>query len=381
MAHSAIFRYLSGEAPKAHAEVAIRIDSESGSGTEIFMPSSKILDAVPLSAYRAFSASRLDVLCDLVERCLGARCLSAFPGEGKVDAVANYYALPSSELWFCAYGMPVSLAFEEGDYVRVQFRFVGQGVTHLSTHSCAITAKQACISSSAVTIDFGSGFQQLVWRIKRDVLVRKIAALTGAAVIGKLEFSCVLRLDTPPAAGLTALLGRVLATIARASTADIELVLAELEQMLILSLLANGEHNSRQALQRPVLPAAPWQVRRVEEYLEENLARPFDIDGIVACTGASARSIYRAFHKARGYSPFEFVRRERLLRARELLRGDTGTLTITSVAYACGFSDASRFSKDFAAAFGEPPSVFRTRARVVRRSHRTPWPALSTTDL
>lgn len=280
-----------------------------------------------------------------------------------MDAVANYYALPSSELWFCAYGMPISLAFEEGDYVRVQFRFVGQGVTHLSAHSCAITAKQACISSTAVTIDFGSDFQQLVWRIKRDVLVRKLAALTGVGIIGKLEFNCVLRLDTLPAAGLTSLLGRMLVTIARASAADIGLVLAELEQMLILTLLANGEHSSRQTLQRPVLPAAPWQVRRVEEYLEENLARPFDIESIAACTGASARSIYRAFHKARGYSPSEFVRRQRLLRARELLRKDGSTITITSVAYACGFSDASRFSKDFAAAFGEPPSVFRTRQR------------------
>lgn len=328
------------------------------------MPSSIFRDAVPLSGYQAFSASRLDVLCDLVETRLGARCLSATRRGRALDAVANYYALPSSELWFCAYGMPISLAFQEGDYVRVQFRLAGQGATHMGAYTCAITAEQACVSSAAVTIDFGPDFQQLVWRIKYDVLVRKLAALTGARIAGNLEVNCVLRLDTPSAAGLTALLGRILTTIAGASTVDIRLVLAELEETLIVSLLFNGVHNSREALQQSVLPAAPWQVRRVEEYLEEHLARPFDIERIVACTGASARSIYRAFRKSRGYSPAEFVRRQRLLRARDLLRNDASTGTLTSVAYACGFSDASRFSKDFAAAFGEPPSLFRARHRL-----------------
>lgn len=326
--------------------------------------SSIFQDAVPLSGYQAFSASRLDVLCDLVETRLGARCLSAtLPGK-TVDAVANHYALPSSELWFCAYGRPISLAFQEGDYVRVQFRFVGQGATHFGAHTCAVTAEQACISSTAVTIDFGPDFEQLVWRIKRDVLVRKLAALTGARIAGNLEFNRVLRLDTPSAAGLTALLGRILTTVARASTFDIRLVLAELEETLIVSLLSNGEHNLQQTLRHSALPAAPWQVRRVEEYLQEHLATPFDIERIVAYTGASARSIYRAFSKSRGYSPAEFVRRQRLLRARDLLRNDDGASTLTSVAYACGFSDASRFSKDFAAAFGEPPSVFRARHRL-----------------
>ena len=110
--------------------------------------------------------------------------------------------------------------------------------------------------------------------------------------------------------------------------------------------------------------AAPRQVRLVEAHIEANWEKPFLIEDMVAITGSSARSIYRAFRSSRGYSPSEFVKRQRLIQARSLLQNPDSMTTVTQVAFACGFSDVSRFSKEFSKAYGEPPSVVnRSKAK------------------
>ena len=78
-----------------------------------------------------------------------------------------------------------------------------------------MAARQACISSAAATIDFPAGFQQLVWRLDRDALVRKFVALTGHPVVRAIEFSNVLALDNDPGQGLLSILRCMLADVQR----------------------------------------------------------------------------------------------------------------------------------------------------------------------
>ena len=109
--------------------------------------------------------------------------------------------------------------------------------------------------------------------------------------------------------------------------------------------------------------ATPGQVRRVEKYIEANWARPLRIEDMATIAGSSTRSVYRAFRDSRGYSPMEFVKRRRLLQAHALLQDPSSVTTVTQVAFACGFSDASRFSKDFSKAYGKSPSAVRNRSK------------------
>jgi transcriptional regulator GlxA family with amidase domain len=126
----------------------------------------------------------------------------------------------------------------------------------------------------------------------------------------------------------------------------------------MVSLLIHAEHNGSHLLKSRAGAAAPWHVRRVEEHIDANLDRPFDIEEAVSLTRCSARTIYRAFHQCRGYSPFYFSKQRRLSKAREVLRNPY-LCSVTEVAYMCGFSDLSHFSRDFSAAFGEKPSAAR----------------------
>jgi len=49
--------------------------------------------------------------------------------------------------------------------------------------------------------------------------------------------------------------------------------------------------------------AVSWQVRRTEQFIEVNWDQPLTMDEIASAVGASKRSIFRAFQRARGYSP------------------------------------------------------------------------------
>ncbi|WP_395017177.1 helix-turn-helix domain-containing protein [Dongia sp.] len=276
-------------------------------------------------------------------------------------ARANRFKLPNGSLWFCAFGAPVAIQFPEPDHVRVQFHHAGVGATWIGDILAPVTSNQACITSTAAEFDFGNDFQQVVWRVSKDFLRKKLASLTEAPLTGELVFDHRLDLDRPKSQLLTKLLG---CTIHAAESLQCDpgaadpggIVLGELEQALVSAFLAASEHRYREHLEGRVLAAAPWQVRRAEAYIAAHWDKPLEIDTVAEVTGASVRSIFRAFKQSRGYTPFEYAKRIRLERARRMLEGTESGGSVTSVCFACGFSDLGRFSKDFAQAFGERPS-------------------------
>ena len=173
-------------------------------------------------------------------------------------------------------------------------------------------------------------------------------------------------MTTPQSSALRQILEALLQSIDLSAAGAMRLVLPELENALLVSLLCTAQHTYRDLLDRPTAGAAPWQVHRVESYIEANWDQPLTLENIVSATGASARSIFRAFKQSRCYTPFQFAKQLRLQRAERLLRCSDPPLNVTEVPVACGFADLSRFSKDFSSAFGEPPSKILDR-RALRR--------------
>ncbi len=302
---------------------------------------------------KGFRVNTVDELSQIIETRLAATCLE-LPRASSLDAWANYCKLPCSELFFCSYGTPLRLKFPDDDYIRIQFHHAGSGVTRFARLAVPITAQAACISPAEATIDFGTDFQQIVWRVSRAALLRKMTALTGTPVTRKIEFDGVLPLGTPESLHLTRILACLLAAIAHASALSSRLLVAELEQALMVALLCGSRHTLRDRLDGDCAQAPPWQVRRAEEYIESNLEQPLRIERIATVTGTSARSLHRAFRLSRGYSPMEFVRQRRLERAHRMLE-EVGS--VTEVCFACGFGDISHFSREYAKAFGHSPSL------------------------
>jgi AraC-like DNA-binding protein len=302
-----------------------------------------------------------DLYC-LVETTVKAQVLDLRP-ERPLASEIGRQRLPNSELWSCAYGLPVCLRFGETDHLRVQLHQTGAGMTRIGQRTVPIVAAQGCIAQTQAEIDFPTDFRQLAWRIAPQVLGRKLVALTGQPLSRKLEFEHELNLDSPDGAALLATVQHFLALAGSPATSGAGLVLAELEQALMVALLCASTHNHRHALTGVARGAAPWQVRRAEAYIEANWNRPLSLEDIVGATGASARSIFRTFRESRGYSPYEFLREVRLRHARHMLENADPTQTVTGTALACGFSDLAGFSREYSRAFGESPSAVLRRSR------------------
>jgi AraC-like DNA-binding protein len=275
--------------------------------------------------------------------------------------------LQKSSLWFCSYGTPIGLKFPDGDYIRIQFHHKGVGATKAGKTTVAVTPTQACISSNGVEIDFGRDFQQIVWRVSRPVLAQKLATLTGLPVTAGLDFDPAVDMTRPESMIMTQIMTCLLQAADTVAAGPSGFILAELEGALMTAFLAASNFGCRHMLQREVPQVAPWQVRRAESYIESNWDRSITIEDLVEVTGTSARSLFRTFKQTRGYTPLEFARRIRLNEARRMLSEPLPSTTVTDVALVCGFSDLSRFSKDYAQGFGELPSTTLNRIRGSRQ--------------
>jgi len=317
----------------------------------------------PLEGHPAFRASRYRELEQAVCAQLSASFVSLPEQRRVIDARANRFDLPHSSLWFCAYGIPVAIKFPEADHFRIQFHHAGTGATWIGDGLVPVTGTQACISSGHAEFDFAADFQQVVWRIPKTFVIQKLTDMIGAPLTGGLDFDRTLNLTGPQSKVLMHLLACVIQTAESMRGEPAKIVLAELEQALVSAFLASSRHAYRDQLERKAPGAAPWQVRRAEGYIAANWDKPVTIELLAEITGTSARSIFRAFQKSRGYTPLEFAKRIRLEQARRMLLDPEAAISVTEVAFACGFGDLSRFSKDYGQAFGERPSAVLNRKK------------------
>ena len=94
-------------------------------------------------------------------------------------------------------------------------------------------------------------------------------------------------------------------------------------------------------------------------------ASPISIADVLAHTACSRKSLFDNFRKHRGYTPGEFLAGERLALAHGRLSDPVESDSVTSIAYASGFSHMGRFSEVYRKRYGVLPSETLKRA-----SHR-----------
>lgn len=128
-------------------------------------------------------------------------------------------------------------------------------------------------------------------------------------------------------------------------------------------MLAVGHHvaskyGGMQSKERSILGGlSPYQERRAKELLRENLCGEMPLAAVASECGLSLAQFSRAFRKAVGVPPHQWVIRQRITLAKTLLRN--GRTPLSEVAMACGFSDQSHFTRDFSTAVGISPGLWR----------------------
>ncbi len=304
----------------------------------------------------AFEAQSVDELERALDGHLRARLLDfEAPPEGLASRARKTRAA-SSDLWFCDYGARLEISFPESDYVRIQIPLQGIGTTQIGRTASLVARDTACISTAAASIRFQPDFSQFVWRVPRSAISRKLSALTGLPTVKPVEF----RPDFDLSSGQGRLMRGLMESFAGAACLPASsLLCGEIEQAMISILLGGALHDHQARLEAEPSALAPRQVKLVEHYIEAHWGEPLDYEILAAVSGASVRSLFRAFKDFRGYTPMEFAKRIRLERAMELLVQPDRSESVTAIAAKCGYSSLSAFSRDFAKAYGLSPKAAR----------------------
>ncbi len=77
----------------------------------------------------------------------------------------------------------------------------------------------------------------------------------------------------------------------------------------------------------------------------------------------SERTFLRRFREATGFAPIDYVIRARIRRAADLLADLNAGLSITEIAFRCGFQDSNYFSRQFRRYIGTNPRNYRRHPR------------------
>jgi AraC family transcriptional regulator len=120
-------------------------------------------------------------------------------------------------------------------------------------------------------------------------------------------------------------------------------------------LTRHGEAQARPAPARDDL-----RIRRVDDYIRDNLSAPISLDDMADVAGLSRFHLVRLFNQFHKETPFRRLTRIRMEEARRRLVG--GADRVTEIAFACGYENPAHFASAFKRTFGVSPRQYRQRA-------------------
>jgi hypothetical protein len=173
------------------------------------------------------------------------------------------------------------------------------------TDRCAIVCPD-----TGYDANYRHDYAHLVLKVDARALTNKLGVMTGATIREP------LRVDLQAGGGHHALmLSRympVLADLLNESEGPLPTWwVSQTEQLLMIMFLCGHRHNYSHLLEQEAPDAAPSQVRKAEDYIEQNCRQAITLEDLATVTGVSGFSLFRSFRKTRGYSPFELASRLR----------------------------------------------------------------------
>ena len=104
---------------------------------------------------------------------------------------------------------------------------------------------------------------------------------------------------------------------------------------------------------------APWQVKKVTDFIRANLTETLRLSELAAISGLSPSHFGTAFKGSTGLPPHRWQLNMRIEQARAML-SDAGA-SLADIACATGFADQSHFTREFRRVTGQTPHAFRSQ--------------------
>lgn len=111
----------------------------------------------------------------------------------------------------------------------------------------------------------------------------------------------------------------------------------------------------------------PWRARLAMQLILDNLGENIEVTELAKACALSRSYFSRAFKVSTGLSPQEWIREQRILRAKCLI-AHSG-MSLTQISQECGFCDQSHFSHIFSRSEGITPLTWRGHALKNHQDH------------
>lgn len=99
------------------------------------------------------------------------------------------------------------------------------------------------------------------------------------------------------------------------------------------------------------------RLRRIKELVDVKMEEDLSLDEMAQSVGLSTAHFARMFRKSTGETPHQFVMRQRIERAKTMLRAPDAR--VLDVAVACGFKTQQHFAQVFRGVCGVSPTTYR----------------------
>jgi AraC family transcriptional regulator len=134
------------------------------------------------------------------------------------------------------------------------------------------------------------------------------------------------------------------------------LFLDSVEQAMAVALV-NGHAVRHRPVQISRGGLGPARLRRIRELVQAKIEGELSLDEMAQSVGLSTAHFARMFRKSTGQTPHQFVLRQRLERAKVMLRAPDAR--VLDVAVACGFKTQQHFAQVFRDVWGVSPTEYR----------------------
>ncbi|MEZ1314506.1 AraC family transcriptional regulator [Pseudomonas fluorescens] len=118
----------------------------------------------------------------------------------------------------------------------------------------------------------------------------------------------------------------------------------------------------------------PWRERLAKQLILERLGETIEVGDLAQACALSRSHFSRAFKCSTGLSPQDWIRQQRIARAKQLIR-DTDR-SLTQISLECGFCDQAHFCHIFTRSEGINPFAWRCRSVRAQPRQTLPTPRL-----
>ncbi len=134
------------------------------------------------------------------------------------------------------------------------------------------------------------------------------------------------------------------------------LFLDSVEQAMAITLV-NGHAVRHRSVQMYRGGLGSARLRRIKELVDAKMEDDLSLDDMAQSVGLSTAHFARMFRKSTGQTPHQFVLRQRLERAKAMLRAPEAR--VLDIAVACGFKTQQHFAQAFRDLWGVSPTEYR----------------------